>query len=254
VRLSVVIVAFNEEDRLPACLESVRWADEVIVVDSHSTDGTREVARRFGARVIERDWPGYVAQKNFALEQAQGEWILSLDADEAVSPELAQEIHRVLADPPAGVVAFSMPRKTWYLGRWILHGGWYPDRKVRLVRRGCARWEGDDPHDRLVPNGPTAPLRGDIYHRTYRNFGHQIQIIDRFSEVVVGRYLEKYRRFRRGWIVPLMVLHPPWKFFECYVWKGGFLDGVPGFVIAMASAFYVFAKYAKAWERRNTRG
>ena len=131
-KLSVCIVAMNEGDRIAACLESVKWADEIVVVDSHSTDRTREVAAEFGARVIERDWPGYVEQKNFALEQATRDWVLCVDADERVSDGLRAEIERVLAATPNSVAGYAMPRHVFYLGRCINHGGWYPDRKVRL--------------------------------------------------------------------------------------------------------------------------
>lgn len=250
-KLSVCIVAMNEEDRLRPCLESVRWADEIVVVDSHSTDRTREVAAEFGARVVERDWPGYVEQKNFALSQAAHEWVLCLDADERVSDALRADIQRVLAAPANSIAGYAMPRHVFYLGRWINHGGWYPDRKVRLVQRGRARWTGDDPHDKLVADGPVERLDGDLVHHTYRNFSHQLQIIDRFSDVVIARYRDAYRRYRAPWLVPLMFLHPPVKFVECYLWKLGFLDGLPGMIIAAASAFYVFSKYVKAWESRR---
>lgn len=248
--LSVVVITHNEEDRLGACLESVRWADEIVVVDSRSTDGTRALAASFGARVIERDWPGYVEQKNFALEQATMDWVLCVDADERVSEPLAEAIRRVLAFPGEGPVGYEMARHVFYLGRWINHGGWYPDVKTRLVRRGKGRWIGDDPHDKLTADGPVARLPGDLVHHTYRNYSHQLQIIDRFSDVVVKRYLDQYESFRPGYVVPLMLVHPPIKFFECYVWKLGFLDGLPGFIISVASAFYVFSKYVKAWEAR----
>lgn len=251
--LSVVVICCNEEDRIRDCLESVRWADEIVVVDSMSTDRTIELAREFTDRVIQRPWPGYVAQKNFALEQAKSDWVLSIDADERVSPELRKEIEAVLEAPSGDVAGFDMPRHTFYLGRWVNHGGWYPDRKVRLVRRGLAQWEGDDPHDKLAARGAVGRLRGDLVHHTYRNFSHQIRIIDSFSNVVVGKYADDYAKYRRGAIVPLMFVHPPLKFLECYAWKLGFLDGLPGFIIAVASAFYVFAKYVKAWEYRRVK-
>jgi glycosyltransferase involved in cell wall biosynthesis len=245
--LSVCVVTHNEEDRLRPCLESVRWADEIVVVDAHSTDRTREVAAEFGARVIERDWPGFVAQKNFALEQATREWVLCLDADERVGDELRDQILRVLEAPADSIVGYEMPRHVFYLGRWINHGGWYPDRKTRLVRRGRARWGGEDPHDKLKADGPVGRLSGDLIHHTYRNFSHQLQIIDRFSDVVTAA------RRARPPALPLlrMLFHPPIKFLECYVWKLGFLDGLPGLIIAAASAFYVFAKIVKAWESRR---
>jgi hypothetical protein len=149
------------------------------------------------------------------------------------------------------IVGYEMPRHVFYLGRWINHGGWYPDLKTRLVRRGKAKWTGDDPHDKLAAEGTVDRLNGDLIHHTYRNFSHQLKIIDRFSDVVVERYRDTYRRFRPAWILPLMLLHPPVKFLECYLWKMGFLDGRPGLIIAVSSSFYVFAKYVKAWESRG---
>lgn len=251
--LSVVVICFNEEDRIRDCLESVKWADEIVVVDSLSTDKTLDIARAFTDRIVQRPWPGYVAQKNFALEQARSDWVLSIDADERVSPELRKEIEAVLESPSNDVAAYDMPRHTFYLGRWINHGGWYPDRKTRLVRRGHAQWVGDDPHDKLVARGRVDRLRGDLVHHTYRNFSHQLRIIDSFSNVVIDKYVDDYRKYRGGAVVPMMLVHPPLKFLECYLWKLGFLDGLPGFIIAVASSFYVFAKYVKAWEYRSVK-
>lgn len=248
-KLSVCIIAANEADRIGLCLESTRWADEIVVVDSGSQDDTPEIARRAGARVVFNPWPGYVAQKNVALGHATGEWVLCLDADERATPELHAEIEEVLAAPPDAIDGYWIRRRTRYLGRWILHGGWYPDAKVRLVRRRAARWGGVDPHDKLLVEGSTANLRGEIHHETYRSFSHQLAIIDRFSSIPEQR---RGRAFRPPWLVPAMALHPIVKFVECYVWKRGFLDGLPGFIIAVASAFYVFAKYVKAWESRRS--
>jgi glycosyltransferase involved in cell wall biosynthesis len=243
-RLSVCIIAFNEEERIGDCLASVRWADEIVVVDSGSTDRTRAIAADAGARVIERPWPGFVAQKNFALEQATGDWVLCVDCDERVSPALAEEIRRVLAAPPADVDGWSMPRKTHYLGRWITHGGWYPDRKVRLVRRGRARWGGVDPHDRLFADGRVAPLGGDLHHYTYRDIADHLRTIDRFTTIGAG---ELHARGRRGALLPLL-FHPAGKFLRMYLLRLGFLDGAPGLLVAVLGSYYVFLKYAKLWE------
>lgn len=244
-RLSVTVITCNEAENIGACLQSVAWADEIIVVDSHSSDGTVDIARRFTDTVIRRPWPGHVRQKQFALEQATGDWVLSLDADERLSDEAGREIRQqVLEGAPPAAAAYSFPRLSWYLGRWIRHGGWYPDRKVRLVRRGAARWGGQDPHDKLLVTGKVCALQGHILHYVYRDLSHQLQTVDSFSRISAAQWHRKGRRLA----LPLMLVRPPIRFLEMYVWKGGVLDGVPGFIIAVVSSCYVFLKYAKLWE------
>jgi glycosyltransferase involved in cell wall biosynthesis len=247
--LGVSIITRDEEDRIGDCLASVAFADEVLVVDSGSTDRTVAIARELGARVIVRDWPGYVAQKNFALEQATTDWVLCLDADERVSPRLAQQIRGAVDAAPAATAGYRMARKTFYLGRWIMHGGWYPDWKVRLVRRGRARWGGIDPHDRLEPEGQVGTLAGDLEHRTYRDIKDHLRTIDRFSSVAAG---ELHARGRGGALAG-MLLNAPAKFLKMYVLKRGFLDGLPGFVVAVLGSYYVFLRYAKLWEMQQVR-
>jgi glycosyltransferase involved in cell wall biosynthesis len=247
--LSVCVIAGNEEDRIGDCLASVAWADEIVVVDSRSADRTAAIARERGARVIVRDWPGYVAQKNFALEQAASDWVLCLDADERVSPRLAESVRGVLVADPGDVAGYRMARRTFHLGRWILHGGWYPDWKVRLVRRGRARWGGVDPHDRLEAEGPVGTLAGDIEHLSYRDIADQLRTIDRFTTVAAR---ELHARGRGG-ALPGMLLHPPAKFAKMYLLRAGFRDGVPGLIVAVLGGYYVFLKYAKLWELRRQR-
>jgi glycosyltransferase involved in cell wall biosynthesis len=246
-RVSAAIICRDEEAHIEACLASVGWCDEIVVVDSGSTDRTVELARKFTPHVIHHDWPGYVAQKNFALERATGDWVFSLDADERCTPELRDAIRAALAADP-GVAGYEVRRHVFYLGRWIDHGGWYPDWKLRVVRRGRARWAGVDPHDKLVADGATARLDADLVHHTYARFADQLRTIQRFSDVVAGEWQKQGRRFS----LARALVHPPAKFLECFVWKRGFLDGWPGFVIAVASAFYVFAKHVKLWELRAT--
>lgn len=244
--LSVCIICLNEEHSIEGCLRSVSWCEEIIVVDSGSTDRTVELARKYTDKVMFHEWPGYVAQKNYALEQATGDWILSLDADERCTPELKAAIERGLLES-SGVAGFEVRRHVKYLGRWINHSGWYPDWKLRVVRKGKARWGGIDPHDKLLPDGPVRKLDGEIHHFTYRDFAHHIRIINHFSDVTSAELQKQGSR----WPVFQAIVHPPWKFFECFVWNLGFLDGFPGFVIAVGSSFYVFARYVKLWERRK---
>ncbi len=243
VRISVCIVAMNEEDRIGDCLRSVEFADEWIVVDSHSTDRTREIAAEFGARVIERDWPGHVEQKNFALDQAEHDWVLCIDADERVSPELRVSIQAALASDtlPDG---FRFARRTWYLGRWIDHGGWYPDRKLRLFRRGRARWGGINPHDHVQMEGDALLLSGDLLHYSYRSIADHLRTINSFTTIAAR---EKHSRGQRAGLLDLLG-RPFWKFLRMYLLKAGFLDGVAGIVVAVIGSFYVFLKYAKLLE------
>ncbi|MCA1960274.1 MAG: glycosyltransferase family 2 protein [Desulfomonile sp.] len=243
--LSIAVIAKNEADRIGRLLQSVSFADEVVVVDSGSTDGTVELCKTAGARVECREWQGYAAQKQLAMELTTGRWVLSLDADEALSPEAAEEIGSAIRSAAGDVTGFSMPRLSRYLNRWIRHGGWYPDRKLRLVRRGAGRWMGDGIHERLEVAGRVEQLRHPILHYVYRSISDQVQTIDRFSSVAANH------RVRPGsaWYLVLGVFHAIGKFFECAVWKAGLLDGLPGLVIAVNSSFYVFLKHAKAWER-----
>jgi glycosyltransferase involved in cell wall biosynthesis len=243
-RISAAIICRDEADHIEECLRSVAWCDEVIVVDSGSTDGTVEKAERHATRVVHHPWEGFVAQKNFALGLAQGEWIFCLDADERCTQELRDAIRREIASP-GETVGFEVRRHTFYLGRWINHGGWYPDRKLRVVRRARGRWSGIDPHDRLCADGPVRRIEADLQHYTYRDFAEQLESVQQFSDVVSMEWLREGRRFS----LALAIVHPPVKFFECWLWKLGLLDGWPGFVIAATSAFYVLAKHVKLWER-----
>ena len=241
--LSIAVIAKNEADRIGRLLEGARFADEILIVDSGSTDGTQALCRSHGAIVIDHPWLGYAAQKNLALEKAGSEWVLSLDADEVVSKALAEEIRRTIDKTPPEVMGFSMPRLSYYLGRWIRHGGWYPDRKIRLIRRGQGRWVGDALHETLKVDGRVLGLSQPIHHFVYRNISDQLATIDRFSTIAA-----RERGCASGIYVFSGLGHALGKFTECYLWKTGFLDGWAGLVIAMNSAWYVFLKHAKAWE------
>lgn len=250
MKISACIICWNEEEALRACLESVSWMDEVVVVDSHSTDGTVAIAEEYAGRVLVRDWPGHVAQKEFAARQATHEWVFSIDADERVSPELRREIEALRREGPGDAAGFSMPRLTWHLGRWIRHGGWYPDRKIRLFRKDRFRVEGRNPHDRFAVDGPVGRLHGDLLHYSYRDFAHQMRTMNSFSSIAAR---ELYDEGRRSVIAPL-VFRPPWKFLETYVYKLGLLDGFPGLAIAVSTAYLVFARYVKLWELVRSAG
>jgi glycosyltransferase involved in cell wall biosynthesis len=247
-RITATIICKNEEKHIRACLESVSWCDEIVVVDSGSTDRTVEIARQFTPKVLHHDWPGFVDQVNFALTQATGDWVLCIDADERCSPGLQEAIGRVLPESDS-VGGYQVRRHTWYLGRWINHGGWYPDWKTRVVMRAGAKCVGHGPHYRIVPEGPVRKLDADLLHYTYDTFKDQIQTIDKYSDIFsmeMERDGKRFRLFRA-------LLHPWGKFVGCYFWKLGFLDGWAGFVIAIASAFHVFARYVKLRERTEPR-
>jgi glycosyltransferase involved in cell wall biosynthesis len=242
--LSVAVIARDEADRIPRLLSTLAPSDEVVVVDSGSTDATVEICRTWGARVIHHEWMGYPAQKQFAMECTRGDWILNLDADEALSPESYSEILRAIAKATPDVNGFSMPRLSRYLGRWIRHGGWYPDRKVRLVRRNFARWVGANLHERLEVSGKVQELSYPLLHYVYRDISDQVRTINRFSSVSADdRRVPGSKAY-----VLLGLVHALGKFLECAIWKLGLLDGIPGIVIAANSSFYVFLKHAKAWE------
>jgi glycosyltransferase involved in cell wall biosynthesis len=243
--LSVAIVALNEESNLGRTLESVRWADEIVLVDSGSTDRTCEIARQYGAKVLVEPWRGYAAQKNFALEQCTRDWILSLDADEEVSPELAEEIRAVLRSPTTRD-GYSMPRKNLFLGRWMRHGGFYPDPKLRLFRRGIGFSTGRDPHDRfeLKDGRPVGRLQHPLVHYTYPTLYYYLEHMNRYTTVwnkVAGAQPRPFR-------VTDIVLRPFFTFIYNYFFRLGFLDGREGLLLHLYHAGYVSWKYAKGWE------
>ena len=242
--IGIAVIAKNEKDRIARLLKSLHFANEVVVVDSGSTDGTQDLCKRMGSKVVFKEWQGFGLQKQFAMDQIQSEWILNLDADEEVSKELAQEMIEAVNSADPQVSGFSMPRLSRYLGRWIRHGGWYPDRKVRLVRRKSGKWSDDPLHEKLGVDGKVERLSNPIFHYVYRNISDHVKTINRFSDVNAVENPPAGNGF-----VLAGVGHAVVKFFECYVWKLGILDGIPGLIIAMNSSWYVFLKHAKRWEK-----
>jgi len=244
VRVSVTIITLNEASNIEACLAAVSWADEVLVVDSGSTDDTVARAQARGARVIVRAWPGsYAAQKNFAAAETTHDWILSLDADERVTPALAEEIRQVLANP-GETAGYRIPRLTWHLGRWIRTTDWYPDNQLRLYDRRRADWPPRLVHESVTARGPIGYLKHDLEHYAYRDIAHHHDAMNRYTTLAARQMFEKGRRAT----VFDLAVHPPAAFFRNYVLKRGFLDGLPGFIISRMNAHYVFLKFAKLWE------
>lgn len=248
--VSVVVVAKNEAERLPRCLRSVQgWTAEQIVVLNDTTDASEAVSRALGARVEPQPWRGYRDTKNAALDLAQNAWVLSLDADEEVSPALREAIEGFFArtdrDAFAGV---RFPRKVWFMDRWITHGDWYPDLSLRLFQRSRARWGGDAiVHEKIACDGPVTTLKGDLHHYSFPTLASHVGKMIPFADLYVKQQEAKGRSFS----LPGAVLRPAWRFFRAYILRLGFLDGFPGYYIAVATAFGAFVRHARhyEWER-----
>jgi glycosyltransferase involved in cell wall biosynthesis len=242
--VSVTIITKDEAANIEACLRSVSWADERIVVDCGSRDETVSLAERMGARVVRRDWPGYAAQKNVASAEAAHDWVLSIDADERVTPELAAEIRARLATPPTEA-GFRIPRVTFHLGRWIRTTDWYPDPQLRLYDRRRARWQARRVHESVAADGPVGRLSSELQHYAYRDIAHHHATMDRYTTLAAD---ELFDAGRRAGLLDLVV-HPPAAFLRNYVLRRGVLDGAPGLIISAMNAHYVFLKFAKLWAR-----
>jgi glycosyltransferase involved in cell wall biosynthesis len=242
-KISVYIITYDNERTVEKALRSVTWADEIVVVDSFSKDRTVEICRQFTDKLFQRKWPGHRDQYQYAADLTTHEWIMFVDADEEVSPGLAEEIRRELRENAEGVDGFFVYRRTFYLGRWIRYGGWYPDGEIRLYRSSKGRWEGGL-HARVVVNGRVRPLKNLYHHYTYRDISDQIQTIDKYSRIAaedMARQGERFSLFK-------LLFHPPFRFVKEYFFKSGFRDGFPGLVVVISTMYYVFIKYAKLWE------
>lgn len=243
--LSLAIICLNEEANIERCIRSVPFADEVVVLDSGSTDATVQIAKSLGAKVHVEEWLGFRDMKRRATDLCRHEWILSLDADEALSPEAAREIEELLASPKLGsATGFELPRLTWNLGRWIRHGGWYPDRQLRLYDRRQSRWEGGEHVHERVRSRITQQLSHPIQHWPFASLSSQIETNNRYSSLGASELVRKEKKFS----VFKLVFKPISKFLETYIAKAGFLDGLPGFIISVGASYSVFLKFAKLWE------
>ena len=242
-KISVAIITKNEEANIRGCLESVRWADDIVVVDSGSTDQTLKICGQFPVRVFEEEWKGFARQKNSAIAKTRHEWILSLDADERVTEKLKEEIDQTLhSDPP--VDGYLVARKNFFLGRWIKHCGWYPDHNLRLFRKERGSFVEREVHEKATVKGEVRCLKEPLEHYTYRTLSDFIQRTDRYSSLAAREMWREGRRFRRA----DLLFRPPYTFFQMYLLRAGFLEGHWGFLLSVLYSFYTFAKYSKLKE------
>lgn len=248
--LSVTLITLNAEARIRQCLESVRWADEIVIVDSGSTDGTLTIAREFTNRIVHRDWAGYGPQKQFAVSQAQHDWILSLDADESLSPELAENIRHALREGPS-FYTYNLRRCNQFMGRWLRHGEGYPDVVLRLFDRRDAHWSQDVIHEKVICDGRAGELAGDLLHRSENGIAAYLEKQNRYTSLQAERL---YQQGIKTNIVQLL-FSPMVRFIKFYFIRRGFLDGLPGLIHILIGCFNSFIKYAKLMElnRRSKR-
>lgn len=242
--VTALVITLNEASHIEACLKSVAWADERLVVDSGSTDDTVAIATRCGATVITRPFDGYSAQKNFGASRATHDWIVSVDADERVTPELAADMKAALASP-GDHAGFRMPRVTWHLGQWMRCTDWYPDNQLRLYDRRRARWNGNKVHESVIADGPVGRLNHELQHYAYRDIAHHLDTINKYTTLAAE---EMHARGRRTGKLELLV-HPPAAFLRNYVLRRGIFGGTPGLIVSVMNSYYVFLKFAKLAEK-----
>jgi glycosyltransferase involved in cell wall biosynthesis len=241
--ISSIVICYNEERNIERCLKSVLpFSDEIVVVDSGSTDRTVDIARRYATSVISHEWMGYGRQKQYAMERSSRPWVFSIDADEEVSPGLCEEIQSL----DFSADGYEMPRKAWYLSRWVEHSGWYPGYILRLFRRGAGEITDEVVHECVSVSGRVSRLKNDLYHYSYRDVAHHIQKMNEFTTLSARQMFEERRRAG----VHNVALYPALEFFKVYVVKRGFMDGLAGLTISALHAYYVFLKYAKLYEMR----
>ncbi len=246
-KLSVCVITYNEADRIEACLHSVAFCDELIVVDAHSTDATRALASALGARVIERDWPGFRSQKEFAVNAASHDWVLCIDADERVSESLRGEIEAARAQGFAGHSGWSIPRITDYFGRFLRHGNAYPDRLVRLFDRRCGGWRGNEVHENTKVSGTIGRFRGHLEHFSYRSLSDHEKRMQNYAELMADAL---YKKGKRVSMIKVWV-NPTWRFVRGYFLRLGILDGWRGLMFAIIETHYVHQKYLKLFLKQK---
>lgn len=245
-KISAAIITLNEEENLEDCLNSLSWVDEIVIVDSLSTDRTLEIAETFGAKIISQKFLGHVKQKQLAVDNCSHDWVIALDADERVSKTLSKNIQNLFLNTPYDEIlnGYTVSRCSFHLGRWIRHGGWYPDRNIRLFNRKKGKWGGVDPHDKIEIEGAAGDLKGDLLHYVFRDLAHNIATNNFYSGISADIF---FREGKKPSMLKLL-FKPFGKFLETYIIKRGFLDGLPGFIISVGAAYSMFLKFAKLWE------
>jgi glycosyltransferase involved in cell wall biosynthesis len=243
IPVSVYVLTTDNRRTIERCLKSLSWAEELVVVDSFSQDGTYEICKQYSDKIYRRKWTGHRDQYQYAADLTTQGWIMFVDADEEIPLELAEEIRMELDGRGKELDGYFVYRRTYYLGRWIRYGGWYPDGEIRLYRREKGRWEGGL-HAKLVVDGKIGFLKNQYLHYTYGNISDQIQTIDRYSSIAAMDLFERGEKFN----FLKLLFHPPFRFVKEYLLKSGFRDGLPGLIIIISTIFYVFIKYAKLWE------
>ena len=246
--ISSFLVCKNEETHIGACLDSLDFCDEIVVVDSFSTDKTIEICKNYDVKLIQREWPGYRVQKEFAFNQTKHEWVLFMDADEVVSPELKSEILEIISNPLDPRLkkysAFQVTRIMFFLGKWWRKGGWYPEKRVRFFRRDKVEWIGKDPHENVKINGKVGDFQGEIFHYSYDDIPDQVK---KLSSHAFTRAKCDFESGRRANLWDLLI-RPPARFVKFYIVKKGFLEGMSGLLVAVFECFYTYMKYARLWE------
>jgi len=241
--ISACIIVLNEEKNIRDCLKSVKWADEIVVVDAFSNDKTVSICKEYTDRVLQRKWTGFYDQVLFVVEAARNPWILYIEADERISPDLNKEIQREFAAERIDWAGFSIPRLSQFLGDWVHHGSWYPDRLNRIFRKDKLNLIGPNPHLKMRVNGSVKKLQGNLLHYTGQDMSWFLNKMDNYTESIARVKHEQ----GKSWHLWDLIVRPPVRFFKSYILKAGFLDGVRGFIIAGLGAFYVFTKYIKLW-------
>ena len=246
IKLSVYLIVRNEEKNIRTALESVKWADEIVIVDSGSVDNTVKIAREYGAKIFDEEFRGYTLQKNSAMGHCSGQWLLNIDADEEVSDDLRKSIEFIIFQNNIEKVydSYKINRKNFYLGKWIKHCGWYPEYRIRLSQRGSSKWVGETLHEKLESSGESGFLKGDLLHRPYENLGVHLDKIRKYSEIWAEKEVKNGRKSKKI----NLFSRPAIRFIKMFILKAGFLDGMPGLIASIMGSYYVFMKYARLYE------
>lgn len=244
-QLSIVVITKNEQENIQDCLESIKWANEIILVDAQSTDRTVEIAKNYTDKIFVREWKGYSDAKNFGAQHANCEWIFFIDADERITDELRREIQQKISDNTNEFVAFMVARRTYFLGKWIKHCGWYPNYVIRMVKNGYGKFNELNVHERLLVNGKIGKFKNDLLHFTDKNLYQYFEKFNNYTTLAAIDLFDQNRNFK----IKNLLLNPIFTFIRMYFLRLGFLDGIHGLVLCTLSSLYVFTKYAKLWEK-----